>query len=149
MSVLGKHRLNLYNTTGEQVRVKGCEGCKWAVSFKITSGSRIVFLASVYLLQMWKSQRDLNIYKLATITILYYYKFWYKYSKWINTCLAKVLGQFVECVTCQWVWLVSSLIVLQARNLPHETALNLILMWKKKRLDVFVLFPPAQKLRRS
>lgn len=67
MSVLGKHRLNLYNTTGEQVRVKGCEGCKWAVSFKITSGSRIVFLASVYLLQMWKSQRDLNIYKLATI----------------------------------------------------------------------------------
>lgn len=72
MSVLGKHRLNLYNTTGEQVRVKGCEGCKWAVSFKITSGSRIVFfvffmMASVYLLQMWKSQRDLNIYRLATI----------------------------------------------------------------------------------
>lgn len=71
MSVLGKHRLNLYNTTGEQVRVKGCEGCKWAVSFKITSGSRIVsffvFLASVYLLQMWKSQRDLSIYGLATI----------------------------------------------------------------------------------
>lgn len=62
MSVLGKHRLNLYNTTGEQVRVKGCEGCKWAVSFKITSGSRIVsffvFLAS---------QRDLSIYGLATI----------------------------------------------------------------------------------
>lgn len=69
MSVLGKHRLNLYNTTGEQVRVKGCEGCKWAVSFKITSGSRIVFfiMASVYLLQMWKSQRDLKMYRLATI----------------------------------------------------------------------------------
>lgn len=44
------------------MRVKGYEGCKWAVSFKITSGSRIVsffiFLAS---------QRDLSIYGLATI----------------------------------------------------------------------------------
>lgn len=73
MSVLGKHRLNLYNTTGEQVRVKGCEGCKWAVSFfwKLLQDEELFCFFhngfSVPVTNVKIPKRFIDFYRLATI----------------------------------------------------------------------------------